>query len=194
MAVTYPVRVELDAPLEVARWRPFFNWVLTIPHLIIANVLGNVAGVVVFISWFAILFTGAMPPGLFRFLAMAQRYQWRTVSHAIGLREAYPPFEFEMTGEDPGNDPAHYAVDEPSVLSRGLIFIKWLLAIPHFIALFFVFIGAFFAWIVGAFAVLFTGAWPQGIRDFLVGTSRWGSRVTAYVYLMRDEYPPFSLD
>ena len=194
MSVTYPVRVALDAPLEVARWRPFFNWVLAIPHLIISNVLTNVTGIVVFISWFAFLFTGKFPPGLFRFVAMSQRYQWRAVSHAIGLREPYPPFEFEMVSEDPGADPARYAVDEPEVLSRGLIFIKWLLAFPHYVALFFVVIGAFFAWIIGAFAVLFTGAWPQGIRDFLVGTTRWGSRVTAYVYLMRDEYPPFSLD
>jgi hypothetical protein len=194
MAVTYPVRVELDAPLEVARWRPFFNWVLAIPHLIISNVLTNVTGIVVFIGWFAILFTGKFPPGLFRFVAMSQRYQLRAVSHAIGLRETYPPFEFEMTSEDPGTDAAQYAVDEPEVLSRGLIFVKWLLAFPHYVALFFVVIGAFFAWIIGAFAVLFTGAWPQGIRDFLVGTARWGSRVTAYVYLMRDEYPPFSLD
>jgi hypothetical protein len=178
----------------MARWRPFFNWVLAIPHLIIANVLSNVAGVVVFISWFAILFTGSYPPGLFRFVAMAQRYQWRTISHAIGLREPYPPFEFEMTSEDPGGDPARYSVDEPEVLSRGLIFVKWLLAFPHYIALIFLFIGAFFAWIAGAFAVLFTGAWPQGIRDYLVGCSRWGARVTAYVYLMRDEYPPFSLE
>jgi hypothetical protein len=181
--------------LEVARWRPFFNWVLAIPHLLVVSVINYAVGVVVLIAWFAILFTGKFPPGLFRFLAMARRYQWRTVSHAMGLREPYPPFEFEMVSEDPGTDPpARYSVDEPEVLSRGLIFIKWLLAVPHFIALFFVFIGVFFAWIVGAFAVLFTGAWPQGIRDFIVGSTRWTERVMAYVYLMRDEYPPFSLD
>lgn len=194
MSVAYPVRLDLDAPLEVARWRPFFNWVLAIPHLIISNVLSNVAGVAVLIGWFAILFTGNFPPGLFRFVVMAQRYQWRALSHAMGLREAYPPFEFDMTSADPVTDQARLDVDEPETLSRGLIFIKWLLAIPHVVVLAFVFIGVFFAWIVGAFAVLFTGAWPAGIRDFIVGASRWGQRVTAYVYLLRDEYPPFSLE
>jgi hypothetical protein len=194
MSVAYPVRLDLDAPLEVARWRPFFNWIVAIPHFVIASVLSQVAGAIVFFAWFAILFTGKFPGGLFQFVAMAQRYQWRATSYGLGIREQYPPFEFEMVSADPGTDEARYEVDEPAALSRGLIFIKWLLAFPHYIALFFVFVGVFFAWIVGAFAVLFTGAWPQGIRDFLVGASRWGYRVNAYLYLMRDEYPPFSLD
>jgi hypothetical protein len=156
-------------------------------------VLGSVAGVVSFIAWFAILFTGKMPQGLFNFLAMEQRYQWRVYAFAAGMVEPYPPFEFEMTPGDPGTSPATYAVEEPAQLSRVLIFVKWLLAIPHFFVLMFLGIGAFVAWLFGALAVLFTGAWPAGIRDFLVGVNRWTARVTAYVYLMRDEYPPFSL-
>jgi hypothetical protein len=189
----YPVRADLDAPLEIARWRPLVQWILAFPHLLMAYVLGSVAGFVVFIAWFAILFTGKFPPGLFQFLAMQQRYQWRAYSYAAGLLEPYPPFEFEMVNDDPGGYPATYSIEAPEQLSRGLIFVKWLLAIPHYIVLLFLGMAAFLAWIVGVIAVLFTGAWPAGIRDFLVGVNRWTYRVTAYLYLMRDEYPPFAL-
>jgi hypothetical protein len=190
----YPVTVDLDAPLEIARWRPLFQWVLAIPQAIVASLLNQIAGLVVFIAWFAILFTGKFPPALFGFVAMAQRYQWRVYSYAGGLREAYPPFEFEPLTADPGGDPATYSVQEPEQLSRGLIFVKWLLAVPHYIVLMFLFLGAFFAWLFGAIAVLFTGAWPEGIRNYLLGVNRWSHRVLGYVYLMTDVYPPFSLD
>jgi hypothetical protein len=190
----YPVVVDLDAPLEIARWRPLLQWILAIPQLFVASVLNQVAQLLVLIAWFAILFTGTFPPALLGFVAMAQRYQWRAFSYAGGLREPYPPFEFQPVNADPGGDPATYSVDEPAQLSRGLIFVKWLIALPHYVVLMFLFLGAFFAWLFGAIAVLFTGAWPEGVRNYLVGVARWGNRVTAYVYLMTDVYPPFSLD
>ena len=189
----YPLTVELDAPLEVARWRPFLHWLLAIPHVLVLQVLGGVAGVLVFIAWFAILFTGQFPPALFQFVAMTQRYQWRVSSYALGLREQYPPFEFEMVGPDPGTDPAVWSIEEPAALSRGLIFVKWFLVIPHYLVLAFVSLAAALAWLTGAVVVLITGAWPAGIRDFLVGVNRWALRATAYVLLLRDEYPPFAL-
>ena len=71
---------------------------------------------------------------------------------------------------------------------------KWLLLIPHVIALFFVGIGAVLVAIFGFFAVLFTGRWPLGAFEYMVGTFRWGYRVSAYFHLMTDAYPPFSLD
>jgi Domain of unknown function (DUF4389) len=78
-------------------------------------------------------------------------------------------------------------------LNRWLPLVKWLLAIPQFIALFFVGIGAFFVLIYAFFAVLFTGRWPRGAFDYVVGTMRWSYRVFAYYHLMVDPYPPFSL-
>ena len=71
---------------------------------------------------------------------------------------------------------------------------KWLLAIPHFFALMFLGIAALFVGIAGFFAVLITGRWPEGMRRFLIGTMRWSIRVSAYIYLMTDMYPPFSLE
>ena len=90
--------------------------------------------------------------------------------------------------------PASLEISYPSELNRWLPLVKWLLAIPHFIALFFVGIGAFFALIYAFFVVLFTGRWPRGAFDFVVGTVRWANRVLAYYHLMTDAYPPFSLD
>jgi hypothetical protein len=89
--------------------------------------------------------------------------------------------------------PAGLEVTYPSELNRWLPFVKWLLAIPHYIALCFVAIGAFFVLIYAFFAVLFTGSYPRGAFDYMVGTLRWVYRVAAYVHLMTDAYPPFSM-
>lgn len=190
----YPVQLDLEAPLEVARWRPLVHWILAIPQFIVLYVLQLVLGVLAFVSWFAILFTANIPQGLFDFMAMILRYQWRVYSYILWMRESYPPFDFTASGDDPGDDPARLSIAYPERLSRLLIFVKWLLVIPHFIALLFVGIGAFFVIIAGFFATLFTGKWPEGMRRFVIGTYRWGIRVTAYAYLMTDRYPPFSLE
>jgi hypothetical protein len=193
-ASAYPVQVELESPLEVARWRPLVHWLLAIPQLVVVYIVNSVLGLLAFIAWFAILFTGNIPKGLFDFMAMALRYQWRVMSYLYFMRESYPPFEFDALNLDPGTDPARLSVEYPERLSRGLIFIKWLLILPHFIALLFVGIAALFVGIAAFFAVLFTGRWPQGMRTFLVGVVRWSTRVSAYFYLMTDVYPPFSLE
>ena len=89
--------------------------------------------------------------------------------------------------------PVSLEIAYPPELNRWLPLVKWLLVIPHLIALFFVGIGAFFVAIFAFFAVLFTGRWPRGAFDFLVGTYRWAYRVLVYAHLMTDAYPPFSL-
>jgi len=79
-------------------------------------------------------------------------------------------------------------------LNRGLPLVKWLLAIPHYVLLFLLYIGAVFAIIAAWFAILFTGRFPRAIFDYLVGVGRWTNRVTAYAFiLVTDEYPPFRL-
>jgi hypothetical protein len=90
--------------------------------------------------------------------------------------------------------PANVEVDYPPELNRWLPLVKWLLAIPHYFVLLLLGIGAFFVGIFAFFAVLFTGRWPRGAFDYLVGTYRWVYRVAAYVHLMTDAYPPFTLE
>jgi hypothetical protein len=192
-AVTYPVQVEFNRDYRVANWRPLVNWLLAIPQLIVVSVLQYVWYVLVIISFFAILFTKKIPSGVFGMMAMYHRYTWRVNSFALFMRHEYPPFAFDTTPADPGGDPAVYAIEEPAELNRWLPLVKWLLVIPHLIVLFFLFIGVLVVKIIAFFAILFTGKYPEGMRDFVVGVFRWSLRVQSYFSLMTDEYPPFSL-
>ena len=82
----------------------------------------------------------------------------------------------------------------PNELNRWLPLVKWFLAIPHFIVLFFLDIAAVVVVVIAWFAILFTGRYPEGMFDFVVGVMRWSLRVTAYAFLLvTDRYPPFSL-
>ena len=183
-----------DAPLEVARWRPFVHWLLVIPQLIIAGVLNTVANVITFIAFFVILFTKKYPDSLFNITVMTRRYQFRVLTYAWFMRESYPPFTFETTAADPGGDPTKVAVQYPQELNRWAPLYKWFLAIPHYIVLAILGIGVYVIVLISVFVVLFTGKWNEGMRKFVLGWMRWCWRVEAYVTLMRDEYPPFSLD
>ncbi len=97
-------------------------------------------------------------------------------------------------GPAPGAYPVRLDAERQDEYHRFLPLVKWLLAFPHYIVLFFLAIGVIFVKIVAFFAVLFTGRYPRGMYDFVAGVIRWSWRVTAYVYLLRDEYPPFTLD
>ncbi len=184
----------LDAPLELARWRPFVQWFLAIPQQVVAYFLSLVAQAITFIAFFFILFTKKYPESLFNVVAMTYRYQYRVYSYAAFMREPYPPFTFDTVPRDPGDDPNRLSVEYPQELNRWAPLYKWFIAIPHYIVLAILFFAAGIVLFISAFVILFTGKWNEGMRKFVVGVMRWGWRVTAYVSLMRDEYPPFSLD
>jgi len=99
----------------------------------------------------------------------------------------------DPAGPPSPDHPAALEISYPPELNRWLPLIKWLLIIPHFIALAFIGFGALFVIVYAFFAVLFTGRWPRGAFDYLVGTFRWAFRVLAYFHLMVDPYPPFSM-
>ena len=189
-APDYPVRFDVEYPERLSRWKIFVKWLLVIPHLIIVYLLLAVAGILQFIAFFAILFTKRWPRGLFDFTVQIYRWSLNTTAYAILLlRDEYPPFSGEA-----GEYPLVLEVEYREDLSRWQIFLKWLFAIPHLIILFVLFIGVFFAVIVAFFAILFTGRYPRGLFDFVVGAMRWMVRVQAYSHwLMTDRYPPFSL-
>jgi roadblock/LC7 domain-containing protein len=188
-----PVVLTLDAPLEVARWRPLVHWILAIPQYIVVYALQLVLTALTIVSFFTILFTKRIPEPIFGFMVLVHRYQWRVNSYILWMRESYPPFDFQGVPDDPGMDPARVSIWRQEEYRRLMPLVKWLLAIPHFIVLLFVFIGAFFVAIYGFFAVLITGRWPEGAREFIIGANRWYLRVQAYVALLTDVYPPFSL-
>jgi len=167
---------------------------MAIPHIILLYILNIVLNVITFIAWFAILFTGNYPPGLFDVAAGVMRYQWRVGTFYLFMREPYPAFGLPSGPADPGDDPATFSILRPEKLSRGLIFIKWLLIIPVYIVLVVLGIGAFIALLVAFFAVLFTGKWPEGLRKYVIGVARLGVRMNVYYYLMTDVYPGFSTE
>jgi hypothetical protein len=187
------VHVDLDAPLEMARWRPLVQWVLAIPHLVVLGALHTLLSAFVLVAFITVLFTGRIPESVYGMMTMVLRYQWRVYSYAGFLRDGYPPFTFSTSLDDPDDDQAVLDVTPPGELARWAPLYKWLLAIPNAIALCFVGIAGGFVWSLAFVVVLLTGRFPGGMRDFLVGVNRWSLRLTAYVYLMTDEYPPFSV-
>ena len=192
----YPATFSFDAPERIANWRPLVHWLLAIPHLVIVYVLETVADVIAVISWFVIVFTGRLPAGLADFQAMFMRYALRTATYFGFLREEYPPFTFTATHLDPGDDPRVRAEFVPQLEGRNRLTVAFrlILAIPHFIVLPLLGIAVFFVGVITFFAVLFTGRWPDGLRNFVLGVGRWWLRFQAYLLLLTDEYPPFTMD
>ena len=210
---TYPVRLTGELDPQLSRWMWLVKWLLAIPHHILLAFLWVGFLVTTVIAGFAILFTGRYPRSLFDFNVGVLRWSWRVGFYAYSTlgTDRYPPFTLART-----DYPADFDVDYPEHLSRGLVLVKWLLAIPQLII-----VGLFTAnipywwtmrndWSSGesaagisfmellvlivGFFLLITGQYPRALFDLIVGLNRWVYRVIAYVALMRDEYPPFRLD
>jgi hypothetical protein len=187
-AGAYPVTFDVEYPEELSRWLIFVKWLLAIPHFIVLYGLLIAAEVIAFVAWFAILITGRYPRELFDFVVNVLRWNANVNAYVGLMRDEYPPFSWS-----PGRYPVTFEVAYPERLSRLLIFVKWLLVFPHLIVLSFLGIAALVAYVIAWFAILFTTRFPRGMFDFLVGVQRWQFRVNAYLFLLRDEYPPFRL-
>jgi hypothetical protein len=211
----YPVRLtgELDGTLS--RWLWLVKWFLAIPHYVVLAFLAVAFVVTTVVAGFAILFTGRYPRPLFDFNVGVLRWSWRVgfyATSAIGT-DRYPPFTLART-----DYPADLEVEYPEHLSHGLVLVKsWLLAVPHLIVVG-LFTGNLPYWwaarddwgsgyqstagisllgllvCVAGFFLLFNRRYPPALFDLTMGVNRWVYRVTAYVALMRDEYPPFRLE
>jgi hypothetical protein len=194
IAIPYPAQLDFEADRHISRWRPLVQWLLAVPHLMVAQALNTLRQVLTLISLFTVLFTKQIPRPLFDAIAMTYRYEWRAVSYALFLHEDYPPFSFTADAADDGVEP-HTALSlaYPVELNRWKPLYKWFLAIPHYVVALALAVAAAGAVVVGFFAVLFTGQFPLGPRDFIVKAWRYGLRVQAYVGLLTDQYPPFAL-
>jgi hypothetical protein len=207
----YPAHVDATLEPRLSRWLWLVKWLLAVPHVVVLAFLWVAFAVVSFIAFVAILLTGRYPRSLFEFNVGVLRWSWRVAYYscsALGT-DRYPPF----TLAEVADYPAHYDVDYPAHLSRGLVLVKWwLLALPHYLVVG-VFVGGG-SWavsetsdrgsggpgligllvLIAAVALAFTGRYPQQIFDFVLGMNRWALRVAAYAGLMTDQYPPFRLD
>ena len=204
--------VMLSATLDpgLSRWKWLVKWFLAVPHFIVLVFLWVAFVVLTVVAFFAILFTGRYPRGIFDFNVGVLRWTWRVSFYATdgGLgTDRYPPFRLSA---QPG-EPASLDITYPDRLSRGLVLVKWwLLAIPHY-AVLAILVGGTFGWsqdhggrysggllsllvLIAAVALLFTGRYPVSLFNLVVGLNRWFYRVVAYVALMTDAYPPFRLD
>lgn len=191
----YPVTVTFTPPERVPRWMPFFGWLLAIPHFVVLYVLGIIAEICMVIGWFAGVITGRVPQGLLGLIAGYLRYSLRLQTYLLFMRGSYPGFGLDTGAADARTDPTvTIDITLAEKRSRLTIFFRMLLAIPHMIALFFVGIAAYVVIVIAWFAVVILGRWPSGLQSFVLGMLRWSTRVNAYMYLLTDAYPPFSME
>jgi hypothetical protein len=188
----YPAQFDVVYQEEYHRLLPIVKGLLVIPHWIVLIFLWIGSLLAGLVSWFAVLFTGNFPAGVFEYRVGVYRWTNRVLSYSNLLVDQYPPFSL---GEEP-DYPAHIQIDPPPEhhVANWRPLLHWLLALPHTIILYFVYgIGAPIAVFIAFFAILFTKTYPRGLFDFVVNANRWYTRVWAYRKYMTEKYPPFTL-
>lgn len=193
--MSFPASLQINTPERVANWRPLVQWLLLIPHHVVLAVLAAVSSVVVLISWIVILLTGKLPAGLAGFQAMYLRYSAVVWAYAYFLTDQYPPFDFDTSPADPGRTQTSVSFS-PALEGRNrlTVLLRIITVIPAYIFNLIIVVIATVCIILGFFAVLFTGRWPDGLRRFVVGSHLVSLRYFTYGLLLTDEYPPFSID
>jgi hypothetical protein len=203
----YPVTLTIDYPdRPLNRLTTFFRIFTVIPIAIILFLVsgGNfdwsgmhgwswlygAGGILFLATLFMILFRQKYPKWWFDWNVALVKFSTRVGTYIGLLTDVYPSTDEEQA--------VHIEIQYPDVpkdLNRWLPLVKWFLAIPHYIVLFFLGIAAFVCVVIAWFAILFTGRYPKGLFDFVVGVYRWSLRVAAYTFLLTtDRYPLFSLD
>jgi hypothetical protein len=210
---TYAARLEIDYPERLDRFSTLLRVFFIIPIAIVLSLVsaaatsttviyksgevvqkttstgGGIAGGLFAATALLLLFRQRYPRWWFDFVLAFNQFGMRVGAYLALLTDQYPSTEDEQT--------VHLDLDYPDAqkdLNRWLPLVKWLLALPHYIVLLFLGLGAFGAVIIAWFAILFTGRYPRGLFDYVVGVGRWGLRVQAYAFLLlTDTYPPFSL-
>lgn len=209
----HPIELSVEDTPARDRLTCAFRPILAIPHLILVGgpvalalsfimgpdadrdmkwgagggVVGVAAVASAMISWFAIVFTGRMPKGLWKLNAYYLRWRVRAAAYVAMLRDEYPPFgegayqvDFELPAYVASRD--RVSVGFRIILALPQLFMVWLLGI-----------GWLLTSIVAWFAILFTGSYPKSLYEFAVGVLRWSTSVESYLLLLHDDYPPFQL-
>lgn len=205
-SAVHPARLSVDYPdRDLDRSTTFFRLFAAIPIILVLGTVSGwtwqasyengkeaaaaAGGLLFFGPLLMILFRQKYPRWWFDFNLQLTRFSTRVASYLALMSDRYPSTDDEQS--------VHLDLDYPDVkrdLNRWLPLVKWLLAIPHYIVLFFLGIAAVFAVVIAWFAILFTRRYPRGIFEFVEGVMRWGLRVEAYsMLLVTDKYPPFKL-
>jgi hypothetical protein len=208
----YPARLDIDYPEKLDRVTTFFRLIWAIPVLIILTLLSasasetvtvitdtgetvsqvtrtgaGITGGLFVATMLMIVFRQRYPRWWFDFARELSRFGARVGAYLALLTDRYPSTVEEQS--------VHLEIDYPDVesdLNRWLPLVKWLLAIPHYIVLAVLLVVTLVAVLIAWFAILFTGRYPRGLFDFVVGVGRWSLRVQAYAFLLvTDRYPPF---
>ena len=185
----YPISYDQTPPVKRSRLTVFFRLIMIIPHYIVSIFYALAAFIVVFLAWFAILFTGKYPVGMYNFIAGYLRFSVRYNAYAYLICDEFPPFD----GGEHSSYPVRLKIGPPQAkYNRLTVFFRGLLSIPIFI------LGYVFAiWIdVVAIAIWFVavimGKTPPGLTDAMRFPMGYLARAGGYVFLLTDQYPPVS--
>ena len=203
---TYPVQLSIDYPdRDLDRVTTFFRIFVAIPILIVlgsvnggtwqwtyengSTVAAGAGGLLFFGPLVMILFREKYPRWWFDWNRELLRFSTRVGAYLALMDDRYP------STDDHQSVHLDYAYpDVPRDLNRWLPLVKWFLAIPHYVVLAFLYLGAIVVVVISWFAILFTGRYPRGMFDFVEGVIRWQVRVAGYAFLLvTDQYPPFRL-
>jgi hypothetical protein len=204
----YPVQLAVEYPdRDLNRLTTAFRAIVAIPILVVAAAIGGsnantfetgqqtwtfaagAGGVLVFGPLLMIVFRQKYPRWWFDWNRELFRFENRVAVYMALMDDRYP-----STDDQQGVALDFPYPDVQQDLNRWLPLVKWFLAIPHYIVLAFLWLGAVIAVIVAWFAILFTGRYPRGLFDYVLGVFRWTNRVAGYAFvLVTDRYPPFSL-
>ncbi|TMG65584.1 MAG: DUF4389 domain-containing protein [Chloroflexi bacterium] len=203
MVSNYPVQFDVDFPSRpLDRLSTAFRLLLAIPIVIVITMLTGetlrdddntnaivIGGAAVFLPLVLMLvFRRKYPRWWFDWNLNLLRFSNRVTAYMALLDDRYPSTDEEQAVH------LDFAYPDARQLNRWLPLVKWLLAIPHYVVLFFLWLGAAIAVMAAWFAILFTGTYPRGLFGFVVGVLRWTNRVNAYAFtLVTDQYPPFRL-
>jgi hypothetical protein len=192
--------LDFTGPERLSRLSTFFRLILMVPLLIFVAILGGsftsfsfLAGAggglisfILLVHWITVLMRGRPVGWAWGTIVGMQRFILRSMSYFFLLTDRYPPFE--------GDWYLQYDVEKPArIRRRQLFFWKTIASIPHFVVLSMLWFGVAVCEVFGWFAVIFTGKFPRGMRNFVIDWMRWYARVGAYWMSLRDEFPPYSL-